>query len=328
MRLLVTGGGGYLGSIFCRKMLAKGHKVKVLDALWYGKESLEELSNNPDFELVQEDIRNLVSTVSAMKDADTVVHLASIVGMPASSIDPILSEEVNYLATKNIAELCQLHEIETYVFASTCSVYGSQPNTLITEKSKVAPIDFYATQKYLSEKATRWLNRSPLIFRFGTLFGYSPRMRFDLVINLFVAQAIKEGKITVFGGNQNRPFLHVDDAAESIVFGLENNLTGTYNVITENFTMLQAAKKVSEITGCEIQIKPEVEDERHYEVSADKLSLTGFRPSKKLKDGIKEIIDIFSDGKIKDFNDKKYSNYEILLDKRETDELVKKRLFS
>ena len=328
MRLLVTGGGGYLGSIFCRKMLAKGHKVKVLDALWYGKESLEELSNNPDFELVQEDIRNLVSTVSAMKDADTVVHLASIVGMPASSIDPILSEEVNYLATKNIAELCQLHEIETYVFASTCSVYGSQPNTLITEKSKVAPIDFYATQKYLSEKATRWLNRSPLIFRFGTLFGYSPRMRFDLVINLFVAQAIKEGKITVFGGNQNRPFLHVDDAAESIVFGLENNLTGTYNVITENFTMLQAAKKVSEITGCEIQIKPEVEDERHYEVSADKLSLTGFRPSKKLKDGIKEIIDVFSDGKIKDFNDKKYSNYEILLDKRETDELVKKRLFS
>jgi nucleoside-diphosphate-sugar epimerase len=248
--------------------------------------------------------------------------------MPASSIDPILSEEVNYLATKNIAELCQLHEIETYVFASTCSVYGSQPNTLITEKSKVSPIDFYATQKYLSEKATRWLNRSPLIFRFGTLFGYSPRMRFDLVINLFVAQAIKEGKITVFGGNQNRPFLHVDDAAESIVFGLENNLTGTYNVITENFTMLQAAKKVSEITGCEIQIKPEVEDERHYEVSADKLSLTGFRPSKKLKDGIKEIIDIFSDGKIKDFNDKKYSNYEILLDKRETDELVKKRLFS
>ena len=134
-------------------------------------------------------------------------------------------------------------------------------------------------------------------------------MRFDLVINLFVAQAIKEGKITVFGGNQNRPFLHVDDAAESIVFGLENNLTGTYNVITENFTMLQAAKKVSEITGCEIQIKPEVEDERHYEVSADKLSLTGFRPSKKLKDGIKEIIDIFSDGKIKDFNDKKYKTF-------------------
>ena len=328
MRLLVTGGGGYLGSIFCRKMLDKGHKVKVLDALWYGKEPLEGLSNNPDFELVQEDIRNLVSTVSAMKDADAVVHLASIVGMPASSIDPIDSEEVNYLATKNIAELCQLHEIDTYVFASTCSVYGSQPNTLITEKSKVAPLDFYATQKYLSEKATRWLNRSPLIFRFGTLFGYSPRMRFDLVINLFVAQAIKEGKITVFGGNQNRPFLHVDDAAESIVFGLENNLTGTYNVITENFTILQAAKKVSEITGCEIQIKPEVEDERHYEVSADKLSLTGFRPSKKLKDGIKEIIDVFSDGKIKDFNDKKYSNYEILLDKHETDELLKKRLFS
>ena len=328
MRLLVTGGGGYLGSIFCRKMLAKGHKVKVLDALWYGKGSLEELSNNPNFELVQEDIRNLVSTVSAMKDADAVVHLASIVGMPASSIDPIASEEVNYLATKNIAELCQLHEIETYVFASTCSVYGSQPNTMITEKSKVSPVDFYATQKYLSEKATRWVNSSALILRFGTLFGYSPRMRFDLVINLFTAQAIKEGKITVFGGKQNRPFLHVDDAAESIIFGLEKNLTGTYNVISENFTLLQAAEKVSKITGCEIQIKSEIEDERHYNVSGDKLRLTGFSPSKKLDDGVKEIIDELSDGKINDFKDKKYSNYEILFSKHETDEIIRKRLLS
>ena len=328
MKILVTGGGGYLGSIFCRKMLAKGHKVRVLDALWYGNESLEELSNNADFELVQEDIRNLVTTVSTMKDMDAVVHLASIVGMPASSIDPIASEEVNYLAAKNIAELCQLHEIETFVFASTCSIYGSQPNTVITEKSKVSPMDFYATQKYLSEKATHSVNRSPLILRFGTLFGYSPRMRFDLVINLFTAQAIKEGKITVFGGKQNRPFLHVDDAAESIVFGLEKNLTGIYNVISENLTLLQAAEKVSKITGCEIQIKTEVEDERHYNVSADKLSLTGFSASKKLDDGIKEIIDALSDGKINDFKDKKYSNYEILLSKHETDEIIRKRLLS
>jgi nucleoside-diphosphate-sugar epimerase len=199
---------------------------------------------------------------------------------------------------------------------------------MITEKSKVSPMDFYATQKYLSEKSTRWVNRAPLIFRFGTLFGYSPRMRFDLVINLFTAQAIKEGKITVFGGKQNRPFLHVDDAAESIVFGLEKNLTGTYNVISENFTLLQAAEKVSKITGCEIQIKSEIEDERHYKVSADKLSLCGFNPSKKLDDGIKEIIDVFSDGKINDFKDKKYSNYEILFGKHEMDEIIRKRLLS
>jgi nucleoside-diphosphate-sugar epimerase len=153
-------------------------------------------------------------------------------------------------------------------------------------------------------------------------------MRFDLVINLFTAQAIKEGKITVFGGKQNRPFLHVDDAAESIVFGLEKNLTGIYNVISENLTLLQAAEKVSKITGCEIQIKTEVEDERHYNVSADKLSLTGFSASKKLDDGIKEIIDALSDGKINDFKDKKYSNYEVLLSKHETDEIIRKRLLS
>ena len=105
-------------------------------------------------------------------------------------------------------------------------------------------------------------------------------------------------------------------------------MTGTYNVISENFTLLQAAEKVSEITGCEIQIKSEIEDERHYKVSADKLSLTGFNPSKKLDDGIKEIIDVFSDGKINDFKDKKYSNYEILFGKHEMDEIIRKRLLS
>ena len=192
MRILVTGGAGYLGSVLSRKLLAKGYQVRLIDALWYGKESIEDLRSNKNFELIEDDIRNLVVTVKALKDVDAVIHLASIVGMPASSIEPKSSEEINYLATKNIAELCQLHNINTYIFASTCSVYGSQPETLITEKSPTDPLDFYAKQKYLSERATGWLNKAPTILRFGTLFGLSPRMRFDLVINRFIAQAIKE----------------------------------------------------------------------------------------------------------------------------------------
>jgi len=153
--ILITGGAGYLGSILSRKLLLRGYHVRVIDGLWYGKESLEECLRNENFELIEGDIRNLMITVKAMKDIDAVVHLASIVGMPASNIEPRTSEEVNYLATKNIAELCQLHEIETYIFASTCSVYGAQPNKLITEKSHVA-IRFLFKTKILLRKSN-WM---------------------------------------------------------------------------------------------------------------------------------------------------------------------------
>ncbi len=312
MRVLITGGAGYLGSVLSRKLLAKGYNVRVMDALWYGSESIEDLKKNENFELIKEDIRNLVPTVKAMIDVDAVIHLASIVGMPASSIEPRTSEEINYLATKNIAELCQLHDIETYIFASTCSVYGYQPGKIITEKSRVDPLDFYAQQKYLSERATGWLNRSPTIYRFGTLFGLSPRMRFDLVINLFVAQALNEGKITVFGGKQERPFLHVSDAADSLIFGIEKNLTGTYNVVSENMTIMEAAERVSKITGCDIEISKDNEDNRSYRVSADKIKQIGFVPSKTIEDTINEIKDAFTNNLIEDYNDVKHNNYKLL----------------
>ena len=322
MRVLITGGAGYLGSVLSRKLLAKGYNVRVMDALWYGSESIEDLKKNDKFELIKEDIRNLVPTVKAMIDVDAVIHLASIVGMPASSIEPRTSEEINYLATKNIAELCQLHDIETYIFASTCSVYGYQPNKIINEKSHVAPLDFYAKQKYLSERATGWLNRSPTIYRFGTLFGLSPRMRFDLVINLFVAQALTDGKITVFGGKQERPFLHVSDAADSLIFGIEKNITGTYNVISENMTILEAAERIKKIIGCEIEISTENEDNRSYRVSADKIKQVGFKPLKNLDDSIKEIKDAFSNKSLKNYNDIKYNNYKTLYSSKEVQKEV------
>ena len=272
MKVLITGGAGYLGSVLSRKLLNKGYNVRVLDQLWYGKESIESISDKK-FECIQTDIRNLTETVRAMKDIDAVIHLASIVGMPASSIEPKTSEEINYLATKNIAELCQLHEIENYIFASTCSVYGSQPDSLITEKSHVQPLDFYAKSKYMSERAIGWLNRAPTILRFGTLFGLSPRMRFDLVINLFIAQALKEKSITVHGGDQFRPFLHVEDAADALIFVLENKIDGTYNVISENMTIKDAAERIKKLTNCEIKISKDILDERNYKVSGDKIKV-------------------------------------------------------
>lgn len=317
MKILITGGAGYLGSILTRKLLAKGYHVRVLDDLWYGNESIQECIQNENFELIQDDLRNLTTTVRALKDIEGVIHLASIVGMPASSIEPRTSEEINYLATKNIAELCTLHNIPTYVFASTCSVYGSQPNKIITEKSDVAPMDFYAKQKYLSERAINWLNRAPTILRFGTLFGYSHRMRFDLVINLFIAQALIENKITVYGGGQYRPFLHVQDAAESLIFAIENDLTGTYNVVSENLTILDAAKRISNLTGCEVVVSNENEDKRNYQVSGDKIRKMGFSPRLVIEDAFYEIKEKITQGKITDYKDLKYNNYKLLFSSKE-----------
>jgi nucleoside-diphosphate-sugar epimerase len=322
MRVLITGGAGYLGSILSRKLLEKGYKVRVIDNLWYGKESILDCLNNPNFELIQDDIRNLISTVKALKDVDAVVHLASIVGMPASSIEPRTSEEINYLATKNIAELCQLHGIETYIFASTCSVYGAQPDTLITEKSKTDPLDYYAEQKFYSERAIGWLNRSPTILRFGTLFGLSPRMRFDLVLNLFTAQALAGKKLIVHGGDQYRPFLHVTDAADSIIFSIEKNLTGTYNVVSENMTIKNAAERIQKLSGCEFEISSDIQDKRDYRVSAKKLKQIGFSPSKNLEflfDELKTTIEL---GQIPDYTLDKYNNYKLLFGSKEMQERV------
>ncbi len=322
MRILITGGAGFLGSVLSRKLLDKGYTVRIIDDLWYGKESISDCLKNPNFKLIKADIRNLIETVRAMKDVDAVIHLASIVGMPASSIEPRTSEEINYLATKNIAELCQLHEIETYIFASSCSVYGSQPNSLVTEKSPVLPLDFYAKQKFLSERAIGWLNRAPTILRFGTMFGLSPRMRFDLVINLFIAQAITKGKITVFGGNQYRPFLHVSDAADSFIFALENDLTGTYNVVSENLTILDAANRIKKAIDCKVEISNENEDKRNFRVSGNKISKMGFKPRETIEDAITEIKEIFGKGIIKNFDDMRYNNYKLLYGSKEMQEKV------
>lgn len=319
MRVMVTGGGGYLGSTLTRKLLERGYQVRVVDALWYGEEPIKECQQNENFELVKEDIRNLKTTVRSMKDVDAVIHLASIVGMPASSIEPRTSEEINYFATKNIAELCELHGIGTYIFASTCSVYGAQRDVLITEKARFKPIDldFYAHQKFKSERAIGWLNSAPTILRFGTLFGLSPRMRFDLVINLFIAQAIIEGKITVHGGNQHRPFLHVSDAAESLIFSLEKNLTGTYNVLYENFTIMQVAEKIKDLTGCEVQIEKTQEDKRDYKVSAEKINQMGFKTTKNIEFAFEEISKSLKEKSIQDYKNLKYNNYKLLFSSEE-----------
>ena len=265
MKILLTGGSGYLGSILTRKLLVNGHYVRILDNFLFGKDSLKDIQSNKKLELVEGDIRDLSIVGKSLKGIDSVIHLASIVGTQSAELDPKASMEVNFMATRNIAELCKIYKIKQFIFASTCSVYGAQPDQLIAENSEVNPLDSYGLSKFQSERAILQAYDYPTILRLGTLFGASHRMRFDLAINLFIAQAMNKEKLTVFGGDQWRPFLHVDDAAEAFSFAVENKMEGTYNVIWKNLTINQMAKNVKKIIPSEINISKNIVDKRDIE---------------------------------------------------------------
>ena len=308
MRILLTGGAGYLGSVLARKLLANGHHVRILDNFLFGKDSIKDIQDNKKLEVVQGDIRDLAIVGKSLKDVDSVIHLASIVGTQSAELDPKTSMEINFMATRNIAELCKIYKIEQFIFASTCSVYGAQPDQLIAENSEVNPLDSYGLSKFQSERAILQAYDYPTILRLGTLFGASHRMRFDLAINLFIAQAMNKEKITVFGGDQWRPFLHVDDAAEAFVFAVENKMEGIYNVIWKNLTINQMAKDVKKMVPTRIELSKDIIDKRDYRVSGKKLERFDFKARKSIAYTVKEFkIKIQND--VKNYKQDRYSNY-------------------
>ena len=308
MKILLTGGSGYLGSILTRKLLTNGHHVRILDNFLFGKESLKDIQNNKKLELVTGDIRDLSIVGKSLKGIDSVIHLASIVGTQSAELDPKASMEVNFMATRNIAELCKIYKIKQFIFASTCSVYGAQPDQLIAENSEVNPLDSYGLSKFQSERAILQAYDYPTILRLGTLFGASHRMRFDLAINLFIAQAMNKEELTVFGGDQWRPFLHVDDAAEAFSFAVENKMEGIYNVIWKNLTINQMAKNVKKIIPSQINLSKDIVDKRDYRVTGEKLEHFGYKAKKDIAFAAKEFkLKILED--VKNYKQDKYSNY-------------------
>ena len=308
MKILVTGGSGYLGSILTRKLLVNGHHVRILDNFLFGKDSIKDIESNKKLEVVEGDIRDLSVVGKSLKKIDSVIHLASIVGTQSAELDPKTSIEINFMATRNIAELCKIYKIKQFIFASTCSVYGAQPDQLIAENSEVNPLDSYGLSKFQSERAILQVYDYPTILRLGTLFGASHRMRFDLAINLFISQAMNKEKITVFGGTQWRPFLHVDDAAEAFSFAVENKMEGIYNVIWRNLTINQMAKDVKKLVPVQVELSKDIVDKRDYRVSGAKLEKFGFRAKKDISYTVKEFKSkILND--VKNYKQDKYSNY-------------------
>jgi nucleoside-diphosphate-sugar epimerase len=319
--VLVVGGAGYIGSIVVRTLLKRGYRVRVLDSLVYGASAIQEVMNHPRLDFIRGDCRNIQDVVSAMRGAGAVIHLAAIVGDPACDQDHKTAQEINYAATRMTIEIAKGEGVERFIFASSCSVYGASEEVM-DENSQVQPISLYADTKVDSELALLAAATGsfhPTILRFATIFGLSPRPRFDLVVNLLTAKAMKDRVITIYNGEQWRPFLHVADAAAAIVQVLEAPaaLVGrqVYNVGDSrlNFTLTDVAEKLLKFFPYTRVEHVENTDRRSYRVSFHKIKgHLGFSCSKTIEDGIHEIKAAFESGELTDYGAPLYSNVKYL----------------
>lgn len=319
--VLVVGGAGYIGSIVVRQLLDSGHKVRVLDRLVYGYASIEELLNHPNFQLIVGDCRNIQTVVRAVKGTSTIIDLAAIVGDPACEEDRQTALETNYAATRMLIEVAKGFRIRRFLFASSCSVYGAT-DQLADETSTVHPISLYAQTKVDSEQALlRAQNEffNPTILRFATVFGFSHRPRFDLVVNLLAAKAQQEGSITIFNGTQWRPFIHVRDIAAALVhvmnapLGLVSGQVFNVGSPDLNYTLTQVADKIREQFPDTRVEEVENADRRNYRVSFKKIqSQLNFDCVWTLEEGIRELKRAFEEKKVADYRDITYDNRKFL----------------
>jgi len=318
-RVLVVGGAGFLGSVLTQKLLRLGFRVRVLDSFIYGRRSLDPLSEDKNLEIVEGDLRNIHTCVSSLAETDAVVLLAAIVGDPASRVRPTETIETNVLAAQALASACKLHHINRFLYASTCSVYGIGAD-LLDENAPLNPVSLYARTKIESEKIILAMGDeyfSPTILRMGTLYGCSPRMRFDLVVNTMSMKSFVDGKIQVFGGRQWRPLLAVEDAAEVYVRCLEADLRDVGNQVfnvgsdEQNYQI----DEVAEIIGSTLGGIPIVRDNsnldaRDYRVSFAKLRSTiGFKPQQTIESAARTIYEKLQSGAIKNPAQRIYYNH-------------------
>ena len=315
--VLVIGGAGYIGSALLPKLLAEGYRVRVLDLFMYGTGPIEPVLGHPKLETIRADFRRVDALVAAMHGVDHLVHLGGIVGDPACAIDEDLTIDVNLAATRLVGEIAKGNGIKHFIFASTCSVYGASDEVL-TENSTLNPLSLYARSKAASEKLLLGMANdrfTPVIVRFGTIYGLSGRTRFDLVVNLLAAKAMFDGCITVFGGDQWRPFLHVDDAALAVAQLLSlppGRGAEIFNVGSnaENYTIAHVGEIVKRIVPeAELTIQPADRDRRNYKVSFSKIRLmAGFKPQWTVEDGILQVVNAIRAGEIADYRESQYSN--------------------
>jgi nucleoside-diphosphate-sugar epimerase len=296
MKVLVTGACGYKGSVLIPKLLALGHQVTAFDIQWFGNC----LAPQPGLKVVKGDVRDVHAI--DMRGLDAIVHLASVANDPCGDLDPKLTWEISALATMRLADKAVRQGVRQFIYASSGSVYGVKAEAQVTEDLELEPITEYNKSKMVAERALLSYASDLVvqIVRPATVCGLSPRMRLDVSVNMLTMQALTNSRITVFGGDQVRPNIHIDDITDLYVYLLERpEIVGVFNAGFENISIRDIAERVTRVMPAEIVVTPS-NDPRSYRVNSDKLLATGFRPRKTVDDAISEIAAAYQRGTLKD----------------------------
>jgi nucleoside-diphosphate-sugar epimerase len=296
MNILVTGACGYKGNVLVPKLLRAGHSVVAFDICWFGND----LVLHPELRIVQGDVRCTDSIPLAGIDA--IIHLSSIANDPAGDLDPRLTWEISALATMRLIDRAVRQGIGRFIYASSGSVYGLKNELQVTEDLELLPISEYNKTKMVAERVILSYATDLVvqIIRPATVCGLSPRMRLDVAVNMLTMQALTKGEITVLGGDQIRPNIHIEDITDLYLFLLDRpHLDGVYNAGFENLSIRQIAEMVCQKANAKIVILPS-NDPRSYRVNSDKLLATGFQPKKSVKNAIDEICSAYQKGDLKD----------------------------
>ena len=296
MKILVTGGCGYKGHVLVPKLLERGYDVIVFDIEWFGNY----LIPHKNLSIIKGDVRDTESI--PLEGVDCIIHLSSIANDPCSDLDPKLTWEISALATMQLADKARRNGIKRFIYASSGSVYGVKEELQVTENLELEPISEYNKTKMVGERVLLSYENDMVvqIVRPATVCGYSPRMRLDVSVNLLTIQALTNGKITVFGGDQIRPNIHIDDITDLYLHLIDHpEITGIYNAGFENISIKDIANLISKKITAEILVTPS-NDPRSYRINSDKILATGFRPKKTVDDAIKEIIQKFKNNELKD----------------------------
>jgi nucleoside-diphosphate-sugar epimerase len=319
--VFVTGGAGYVGAVLVPKLLREGYRTKVLDLYIYGEDVLNQVKDNPDLEQIKGDIRDRALLEKVISRCDAVIHLACISNDPSFELDPALGKSINYDAFLDLVEVSKQSGVKRFIYASSSSVYGIKEEEQVTEDLALEPLTDYSMYKakcedYLLENKG---SMAALIIRPATVCGYSPRLRLDLTVNILTNHAINNKKISVFGGEQQRPNIHIEDMANLYVKALkwpDEAIDGkTYNAGYQNHKVMDIAKIVRKVVGEDVEIvTTPTNDVRSYRVSSDKIKRElDFESKHTIEDAVSGLVAAFRAGKIPNpLEDVRYYNIKMM----------------
>ena len=316
--VLVTGGAGYVGAELVPALLGRGHRVKVLDLYMFGEHVLDAVKEHPDLEQITGDIRDRGLLERVLPGCDAVIHLACISNDPSFELDPQLGKSINYDAFHGLVDVSKACGVQRFIYASSSSVYGIKDEPEVTEELPLLPLTDYSKYKAMCEEVLLE-KREPgfvtLILRPSTVCGYSSRLRLDLTVNILTNHAVNNRKITVFGGQQMRPNIHIADMADVYLQALEwpdEAIDGkTFNVGFENYRVGDIAEMVRTVVGEEVEVvTTPTDDNRSYRVSSQKIKRElGFVAQHSVEDAVRDLVAAFEAGKIPDsMTDRRFYN--------------------